>query len=89
MKIISGDNIPPRVLIKKIEEETKSKIGLNIPIDNDALPQAEVIQISEKVEGILKPGDRVYYMETRERGRVRYNEQDHFLIPLGNIMAII
>tara|TARA_R110000803_G_scaffold78075_2_gene143085 strand:+ start:1967 stop:2257 length:291 start_codon:yes stop_codon:yes gene_type:complete len=89
MKIISGDDIPTRVLIKKLKEDSISKSGLTIPLDNDALPQAEVIMISEKAEGILAVGDRVYYMETREKGRVKYEGEDHFLVPIGNIISVI
>lgn len=89
MKIISGETIAPRVLIKKIEKDTKRKSGIYIPPDNDALPQAEVIMVSKKVQDIVSPGDKVYYVETREKGRVKYKGEDHFIIPIGNIVAII
>jgi len=89
MKIISGESIPPRVLIKKIEEDSLSKAGLIIPRDNDALPLAEVVMVSEQVKDIVSVGDRVYYMETREKGRVKYKGLDHFIVPIGNIVSII
>ena len=89
MKIISGESIPPRVLIKKIEEDRLSKAGLIIPRDNDALPVAEVIMVSEQVKDIVSVGDRVYYLETREKGRIKYKGSDHFIVPIGNIISII
>ena len=89
MKIISGDEIPPRVLIKKITKPTTSKSGLTIPVDNDELPKAEVVIVSDKVEGIVSVGDKVYYIESREKGLVKYKGEDHFIVPIGQIVSII
>jgi len=80
-----------RVLIKKIEASTKSKGGLTIPLDADSLPQAEIVMIATEVEneGLVAIGDKVYYQEARERGRCKHNGEDHFIIPIANVIAII
>lgn len=89
MKIVSGEGIPPRVLIKKLKNETISKSGLGIPADNDELPKAEIIDVSDSAKDIVSVGDIVYYIESREKGQVKYQGKDHYIIPVGQLVAII
>ena len=89
MKIVSGEGIVPRVLIKKLENETTSKTGIIVPTDNDELPKAEIIKVSDSAKDIVSVGDHVYYIESRERGRVKYQGKDHYIIPVGQLVAII
>jgi len=90
IKLLSHDKVPPRVLIKKIVEETKSKkAGLTIRADADELPKAEVIMVPERIENILSPGDKVYYANNvRGMGKVIYEGSEHWTIELGNIVGI-
>ena len=78
-----------RVLIKKIETPTETVSGLTLMIDADSLPQAEIVMLSAEVKGIVEVGDRIYYQESRERGRCKYKGEDHFIIPIANVIAII
>ena len=89
MKIVSGEGIPPRVLIKKLKNETISKAGLHISADNDELPTAEIIAVSDSAKDIVSVGDKVYFIESREKGQVKYEGKDHFIIPVGQLVAII
>lgn len=89
MKIVSGEGIPPRVLIKKLESETVSKSGLSIPADNDELPKAEILAVSDSAKDIVSVGDKVYFIESREKGQVKYEGKNHFIIPVGQLVAII
>lgn len=89
MKIVSGKEIPGRVLIKKLQNKTLSKSGLSIPSDNDELPKAEILGVGESAQGIVSVGDQVYYIEGREKGRVKFQGKDHYIIPVGQIVAII
>ena len=92
MKLISGENIPDRVLIKPLREPTKTTGGLEIPVDNEQLPKAEIIQVTPKVQEILKlnEGDIVYYIEnSRNMGTVTYQGEGHYVLEIGNIVAII
>lgn len=89
MKIVSGEGIPPRVLIKKLKNETISKSGLHIPTDNDELPKAEIIDVADSAKDIVSIGDKVYFIEAREKGRVKFEGKDHFIIPVGQLVAII
>ena len=84
MKILEG-----RVLIKKLKEVKKSAVGLDIPSDNDSAPIAEIVLVSKEVEEIVSVGDKVYYMESREKGKCPYKGEEHFIISIGNILAII
>ena len=84
MKILSG-----RVLIKKLDGATKSKAGLTIKEDKDALPKAEIVLVAEDVKDRVKIGNIVYYMEAREKGECKYNEEKHYIIPIGNVIAIL
>ena len=90
IKIISHDQVPPRVLIKKIEEETKSKGGiLDLKADADELPKAEIIMISDKVKDILSVGDKVYYVNSiRGLGKVMHEGKEHWTVEIGNIVGI-
>jgi len=90
MKLISAKDIVPRVLIKKLNKETKSKAGLFIPSDNDELPKAEIVMVSESAKDVVSVGDTVYYIEnTRDMGRCKFKGKEHFAIPIGQLVAII
>jgi len=89
MKLIYGEGIIPRVLFKKIGNSVKTKSGLEIPADNDELPKAEIVLTVPQVEDILKVGDIVYYINGRDIGRCKYKGADHYISPVGNIVAII
>ena len=89
MKIISGKDIPPRVLIKKIETPTKIGSGLEIPMDTDNLPKAKIIMVAETIEDIVKVGDIVYYLNARDLGKCLYKGEEHYISSIGNIIAIL
>lgn len=86
-----------RVCIKEVVEQQETEDGLILAHDDEALPEAEVIYVSaaleetlkETPENLPKPGDRVLYVRPRERGRVRHNEEDHFIVPYSAIVAIL
>ena len=92
MKILKG-----RVLIKKLDGTSKSVYGLEIPEDSDSLPKAEIIDFAEDIadmrdkyeKPVIVIGDIVYYMEPRERGRCKYKGEEHFIVSIANIIAII
>jgi len=85
MKILKG-----RVLIKKLDGAYKTKHGLEIPDDlTDSFPKAKIILLAKDVEGIVEIGDMVYYMEPREKGRCKYKGEEHFIVSIANIVAII
>lgn len=83
MKILSG-----RVLIKKIEDPIDNN-GFVLPRDDDELPEANIILVSDDVKDIVSEGDKVYYIESRERGKCYYKDEEHFIIPISNIVAVL
>ena len=84
MRILTG-----RVLIKKLKESRTSNNGLVIGRDPDDLPEAEVVLIADDVSNIVSVGDKVYYTTPRENGKCMYNDKEHFIIPISNIIAVI
>ena len=84
MRILTG-----RVLIKKLEEERTSDNGFVMHRDPDDLPEAEIILVADDVSDIVSVGDKVYYMEPREKGKCMYKGKEHFIIPLANIIAVL
>jgi co-chaperonin GroES (HSP10) len=85
-----------RVLIKRYTTSTIDKdTGMEWRVDGDYLPRAEVIAISDELKmssdkvNVPNVGDHVYYVEPREKGKIKFNEEDHFAIPFGSIVAII
>tara|TARA_R110002167_G_scaffold331706_1_gene538409 strand:- start:59537 stop:59815 length:279 start_codon:yes stop_codon:yes gene_type:complete len=92
MRVLSG-----RVLIKKLTGTSQTQNGLTIPDDADSAPKALVVLMAEDVESmvgkdgapVLLIGDEVYYMEPREKGKCMYNEEEHFIVPIANIIAVI
>lgn len=83
-----------RVLLKEIKEDKENDSGLIDAYDDEALPEAEIISVSEELvekvpeKNLPKPGDRVYYIRPRERGRVP-NKEDHFIVDYATIAAIL
>ena len=90
MRILSHEKIPPRVLIKKITEKTKSKRGsIELRADAEELPRAEVIMVPDQIKDIVSPGDKVYYIENkRGRSKVIFKGQEHWMVDVGSIVAI-
>lgn len=87
MKIL-GD----RVLIRKYEIVTKDEnSGMEWGSDGDSLPRAEVILVSDELKdkGIVSEGDHVHYIEPREKGKCKYNGEEHFIVPISSIVAIL
>ena len=78
-----------RVMIKKLNFTTVSKSGLTIAEDGDALPKGQVIIVSSNVEDLVEVRDIVYYTDSRETGKCIYNDEEHFIINIGNIIAIL
>jgi co-chaperonin GroES (HSP10) len=86
-----------RICLKEIQEQRETEDGLALAYDDQELPEAEVALVSEELSKTLentpqnlpKPGDRVLYIRPRERGRVRYKEEDHFIVPYSAIVAIL
>jgi co-chaperonin GroES (HSP10) len=90
LKVIHGDDIPPRVMIRKVDHVTKKKgSGMEVPPDMDEMPKAMVIQVPEPYQHIVSEGSLVYYMETREKGKVKHDDQEHNIVAIGQIVAII
>lgn len=77
------------VMIKKLDGSIKLESGLVQQEDSLNLPKARILLIADGLEDIVKVGDEVYYMESRERGRVFEKEEECFIIPIANIMAVI
>ena len=83
MRILSG-----RVLIKKHED--KEDVGaMTWSQDDDELPKATVVLVADDVKSIVAAGDEIYYMESRERGKCRYQDSEHFIIPIANVIAVL
>lgn len=85
-----------RILLKKYTVTTKDTAsGLEWESDGDYLPRAEVIAVSEELQNaedkvnVPVVGDHVYYVEPREKGKIKFNETEHFAIPFGSLVAII
>lgn len=82
----------PRVLIKKIESKESLESGIVIKDDGESLPKAIVVQVSKDVTeaGIeIKDGDSIYYTESRESGKVKFNGDDHYALPISNVVAVL
>lgn len=89
-----------RVLIKPIEKEDIRENGVFVGTSEDYMPQAEILAISKdlekdfevlyKGEEHLKVGDVVYYIHnSRQPGKVRAEESDHFVVGIDQIAAIV
>ena len=63
--------------------------------DGEYLPRAEVIAVSKELQeardtvNVPEVGDHVFYVEPREKGKIKFNEEEHFAIPFGSLVAII
>ena len=94
-------NIKPlgqRVLVKRIEAETKTAGGLFLPDTAKEKPQeAEVISVGtggrdEKgalIEFTVKPGDRVLISKVRRHGNQTWTGEDYLILSENDILAII
>lgn len=79
-----------KVLLKKYTVSTKDEdTGMEWGSDKDTLPRAEVILVSEDVKDFVSVGDHVYYVEPREKGKCKYNDEEHFITPLSSLVAIL
>jgi len=69
--------------------------GMEWSTDGEYLPRAEVIAVSQELQNVKDKvdvpnvGDHVYYVEPREKGKINFNEEEHFAIPFGSLVAII
>ena len=79
-----------KILLKKYTVTTVDEAsGVEWGSDGDILPRAEVILASDDVSEIVKVGDHVYYVEPREKGKCKYNGEEHFIVPISALVAII
>lgn len=85
MRILSDKVLIKKYTTKKVDQQS----GMEWGTDGDSLPRAEVILVSDDVSHIVSPGDHVHYIEPRERGRCEYNGEEHFIIPVANLVAIL
>jgi len=89
--------IGDRVLVKRVESETKSKGGIIIPDSAKEKPQeAEVLEVGqgrlldngERLPPPVKPGDRVLF--ARYAGdEIKLAGDEHLIIRSDEILAII
>ncbi|QQV89736.1 chaperonin Cpn10 [Cellulophaga phage Calle_1] len=91
MKIL-GD----RIMIKPYKENTVDEgSGMTFRPDDDNIPSAVVVMVSEELKSkeefvnIPEVGDRVFYVRPREKGKCQYEDKDHYIIPIANIVAIL
>tara|TARA_R110002167_G_scaffold43330_4_gene130964 strand:- start:16390 stop:16665 length:276 start_codon:yes stop_codon:yes gene_type:complete len=85
-----------RVLLKRYsEKETDVKSGLTFSAEPDYLPKAEVVAVSQALQdakdkvNVPKVGDRVYFVEPREKGKIKFNGDEHFAVRFGDLVSII
>ena len=85
-----------RVLLKRYTVTTVGQLsGIAWESDGDYLLTAEVIAVSEELANakdkvnVPVVGDHVYYVEPREKGKIKFNGEEHFAIPFGSLIAII
>lgn len=85
-----------RVMIKPLSSE-RNVGGLTIRDDGQSLPLAEIILLSKEVIDLIekgsierfKVGDIVHYVVSRESGKCRHNDEEHFITPIGNLIAVV
>jgi len=85
-----------RVLLRRYTVTTVDQgSGVEWQSEGDYLPRAEVIAVSQELQNaedkvnVPKVGDHVYYVEPREKGKIKFNESEHFAVPFGSLVAII
>ena len=85
-----------KVLIKNYTVTTVNPdSGISWESDIDYLPRAEVIAVSKELQNakdkvnVPSVGDKIYYVVPREKGKIKFNGEEHFAIPFGSIVAII
>tara|TARA_R110002073_G_scaffold3315_6_gene22345 strand:+ start:8495 stop:8770 length:276 start_codon:yes stop_codon:yes gene_type:complete len=85
-----------KILIKRYTTTTVHEgSGMSFSTDAEYLPRAEVIAVSEELTmakdkvNVPVVGDHVYFVEPREKGKIKFNEEEHFAIPFGSLVAII
>jgi co-chaperonin GroES (HSP10) len=82
-KILEG-----RVMIKALESTRTTASGLEFKDDGESLPIAEVVMVAEGIDQV-SVGDKIHYTIGRESGKCRHNGDEHFIIPIGNAIAIV
>lgn len=79
-----------KVLLKKYTVSTTDlESGVTWDSDGDTLPRAEIILVSDDVKAIVSVGDHVHYIEPREKGKCKYNDEEHFIVPVSSLVAIL
>lgn len=85
-----------KILLKKYTVTTVDReSGIEWKSDGEYLPRAEVIAVSQELVeakdkvNVPEVGDHVYFVEPREKGKITHNEEEHFAIPFGSLVAII
>jgi len=69
-----------RILIKKLDRSHTTKEGITWNPDSESLPLIEIILVGDEVKDLYNVG---------EKGKVVYNEEEHFLVHADTIAAII
>lgn len=91
MKLLNDRILLKRYTVTTVDQDT----GMEWKTDGEYLPRGEVIFVSEELQNaedkvnVPKVGDHVYYVEPREKGKIKFNEEEHFAIPFGSLVAII
>lgn len=91
MKLLNDRVLLKRYTVTKVDEAS----GIAWQSDGEYLARAEVIAVSEELVNaedkvnVPKVGDHVYYVEPREKGKINFNDEEHFAIPFGSLVAII
>lgn len=85
-----------RILVRKYSVTTVDEDSqMEWRTEGDYLPRAEVIAVSEELSNnkdrvnVPVVGDHVFYVEPREKGKIKYDNEEHFAIRFGDLVAII
>jgi co-chaperonin GroES (HSP10) len=78
------------ILIKKPEDETKTKSGIFIPTNKQdfSIPKGEIVRVGESANPNFKVGDIIVYNKGYENDIID-DQKDYILVKDEYVMAII
>jgi co-chaperonin GroES (HSP10) len=91
MKLLNDKILLKKYTVTTVDEDSQ----MEWKADEEYIPRAVVIAVSEELQqakdkvNVPLVGDCVYYVEPREKGKINYNEEEHFAVPFGSLVAII
>ncbi len=79
-----------RVLVRKVEPEntTASGIVLSCPVDEDSMPEGEVLAVGTKVNSDVSVGDKVLFGKYAGQ-TLRWDGENLLVIALDEVLGVI